>query len=341
MPNKHKKDLVVIGASAGGVEALIPIVAALTADYAGSVFIVLHIPAEHPSRLSEVLTAVSRIPVSAPLDGELIKPGHVYVATSNHHLLVEHGRMRVTLGPKENRLRPSIDTLFRSAALAYGRRVVGVVVSGCLDDGSSGAFAIKSRHGTVIVQEPKEALYNSMPRNAIEAVEADFILPAGEIGQVLQRLSGESVATGTKKHRDRQLEAEVGVSIGDNGLMREILALGKFTPFTCPECHGALVEIVEGRLVRFRCHTGHAFTLSHLLAEVTQANEEAIISALRSIEETQFLLDRVHSHLKITGRGKAARLLQSRMELVKGQAELIKKASITNEVMSEDSFSAS
>lgn len=341
MPRKlliQHKDIAVIGASAGGVEALKAIVSALTAEFGGTIFIVLHIPPDHASQLSVVLSGVCQVPVLAPLDSDEIKSGHVYVATADHHLLLENGKVRVTLGPKENTFRPSVDALFRSAALAYGARVVGVVVSGCLDDGSSGLFAIKSLHGTAIVQQPADALYDSMPVHALDAVDADFVLPAAEIGQMLQRLSDERVESRTGKMRDKQLEVEVNIAMGCAGLMKDIMALGKPTPYTCPECHGALLEISGEYAARFRCHTGHGFTLSHLLGAASQTNEEAIMGALRSIEEVQLLLERVHIDLTAKGKRRAARLLKSRIELVKGQAELVKKASLKNKVVSEDTF---
>jgi len=335
------RDIVVIGASAGGVEPLRFIAAGLPQGFTGSVFIVLHVPPDHPSQLREILAGVSKLPVCVGADHQEIQPGHIYVATPNHHLLVEDGRVRLSVGPKENRFRPSVDALFRSAALAYGPRVVGVVLSGCLDDGSSGAFAIKERLGTVVVQHPADAGFSAMPMNAMATVEADHVLPAQEIAALLQRLAVTSVQAPEAPPMNKQLDCEVGIALGDNGRMRELMAMGEFTAYTCPECHGALTQIREGHLTRFRCHTGHAFTLSHLLSEVTQANEDAIINALRSLEETELLLVHLQKHLLTGEKTAMAALVGDKITNVRQQAALVKEAAMNNEVMSADTFEKS
>src|SRR5579864_7798260 len=182
-------DIIVIGASAGGVEALVKLVGQLPGDLPAAVFVVLHIPAESPSLLPGILERSGPLPASQPGDNEAIRSGHIYVASPDYHLLIEQGRVRQMRGPKENRHRPAIDPLFRSAALTYGPRVVGVILTGALDDGTAGLLAVKRRGGVAIVQDPDEALYPSMPLSALENVEVDYTLPLASIGPQLEQLA--------------------------------------------------------------------------------------------------------------------------------------------------------
>jgi len=184
-------DIIVVGASAGGVEALVEVVRRLPPGLPAAVFVVLHIPAQSPSLLPDILSRSGPLITSHPDDGEKIEHGRIYVAPPNHHLLVERGHVRVVLGPKENRHRPAVDPLFRSAALAYGPRVVGVVLTGALDDGTAGLLAVKRRGGIAVVQDPKDALYAGMPRSALENIVVDYTLPLSDIGPLLKRLVAE------------------------------------------------------------------------------------------------------------------------------------------------------
>jgi two-component system chemotaxis response regulator CheB len=185
MPN-----IVVIGASAGGVQTLRKIVAPLPKDLRAAVFVVMHISPMGPSLLPELLNRGS-LPAAAASDGERILPSRIYVAPPDHHMLIDGGVIRVTRGPKEHRFRPAIDPLFRTAAWAYGNRVLGVVLTGLLGDGSVGLQTIKSAGGTVLVQDPDEALFDEMPLNAVRNVDVDFIVPTGEIGPKIAALARE------------------------------------------------------------------------------------------------------------------------------------------------------
>jgi two-component system chemotaxis response regulator CheB len=339
------RPIVVIGASAGGVEALQKLVAQFPADFQASLFIVMHLAPDYPSQLPEILQRVSLLPVTRGTDGEPIEPGHIYVAQPNHHLLLEPGRIRITVGPKENRFRPAVDVLFRSAALAYGVQVTGVVLTGALDDGSSGLLAIKARGGLAVVQDPGEAFCSSMPQNALKVATVDHVVSVSAMGALLTRLARQPVEAGDMEEEAsapqqfaQQMDSEVGIAMGDNGRMREIMALGEFTPFTCPECHGVLVKIIEGKLTRFRCHTGHAFTLSHLLSELTQYNEEVLMTALRALEETELLLTHTREHYDDNDERQPGEMLSQKLELVKQQAALVKQAAMQNEVYSLDSL---
>ena len=188
------RDIIVMGASAGGIEAFREIIRALPRDFNASVFIVLHIPADSPSRLAPILGRDTDLTVTSARDGAAIEHGHIYVAPPDHHLLLEPDRMRVVRGPRENRHRPAIDPLFRSAARAFGPRVIGVLLSGLLDDGTNGLQVIHARGGVSIVQDPSEAEFSTMPHNAVEYDSPDYIVPVSDIGPLLVKLSTESTA---------------------------------------------------------------------------------------------------------------------------------------------------
>ena len=203
-------DIIVIGASAGGVEALMGVVRALPSDLPAALFVVLHIPPDGASALPHILAAAGQLPAAHPRDGDPIEHGRIYVAPPDHHLLVEEGRVRVTRGPRENRYRPAVDPLFRSAARAYGSRVIGVVLSGMLDDGSAGMIAIASRGGIGVVQEPQDALFPGMPQSAIKNDSPAHIVPVAEIGPLLDRLAREP-ARAAQQEVSRAMEMEANL----------------------------------------------------------------------------------------------------------------------------------
>ena len=304
-----KRDIIVIGASAGGVIALKELVAALPADFKGSIFIVMHVSPHSPSYLPNILESAGRLKAVHPKDGELVQHGCIYIAPPDHHLLVEYDQVLVKRGPKENRFRPSIDALFRSAAYTYGQRVIGVVLTGMLDDGTSGMWSINRLEGVTIVQEPEEATYPSMPDSVLRFVDVDYRLPLADIAPLLVSLSNETVAD--KPHlqpaEQERMETEVNIAAQDSAFEMGILGMGDLTPLTCPECNGALISIKEGKLVRYRCHTGHAFTASSLLAETTKVVEESFWKAVRSLEETVILLEESGKHFSEGGNDVAAK----------------------------------
>lgn len=290
-----KRNIIVVGASAGGVTALVNLVKSLPADFKGSIFIVLHVSSFSPSHLPGILTNAGALEAVHPKDGEKIKPGRIYIAPPDHHLLIEQGRVMITKGPKENRFRPSIDALFRSAAYVYGQRVIGIVLSGLLDDGTSGLWSVKRLGGKCIVQQPEDAEFSSMPENVLKYVEVDYSIPVSSMGNILQTLIEESIDEKQKLTNEelKLLEMEVAIATKDGAFEKGILDMGVLTPFTCPECHGALVQLIEGKIIRFRCHTGHAYTISSLLAEVSETVEDTLWQAMRGLEEATMLLNKV------------------------------------------------
>ncbi|MBD2073414.1 chemotaxis protein CheB [Phormidium sp. FACHB-592] len=281
-------DIIVIGASAGGLKALGTILGALPPNLDATLFIVRHLAADQPSILPQILTDVSFLPASHPTDGETIQTGRVYVAPPDYHLLVNQGLMRVVRGPQENRFRPAIDALFRSAARAYGARVVGVVLTGYLDDGTVGLQAIKQRGGVAIVQDPNEAEYPSMARSALRYVKVDYCLPLAEISDQLVRLSHEPAAEEETHPMSDAIDVEAKIAeqqMNTQELLEHVEAIGTRTTYTCPECNGSIWQIGQDELLRFRCHIGHSFTANVFLAEQTQNVENALWTAVRVMEE--------------------------------------------------------
>lgn len=281
-------DIIVIGTSAGGLKALGVILGALPADIKAVLFVVQHLAADKPSLLPKILADVGALPASHPSDGETMQTGHVYVAPPDYHLLVNQGSMRVVRGPQENRFRPAIDALFRSAARAYGSRVVGVVLTGYLDDGTVGLQAVKQQGGVAIVQDPNEAEYPSMAKSALRYVKVDYCLPLAEISDLLVRLSHETAAEEDAYPVTEAIEVESKIAeqgMNTQEFLAHVEAIGTRTTYTCPECNGSIWQIGTTEPLRFRCHIGHSFTANVFLAEQTQNIENTLWSAVRAMEE--------------------------------------------------------
>jgi two-component system, chemotaxis family, protein-glutamate methylesterase/glutaminase len=284
-------DIVVVGASAGGVEALVRLAGSLPADLPAAVFVVLHLPSAGTSALPGILGRHGRLPVNHVKDGEPIEPGRIYVAPPDHHLLVRTGHVHLSRGPRENGHRPAVDPLFRSAAHEYATRVVGVVLSGALDDGTAGLVAIKSRGGVAVVQDPEDALYPGMPGSALQHVDVDHVLPAVAMGALLARLAAEPAAEPPgPAPTDMEVEVEV------EGFSLEAMEgehAGEPSGFSCPDCNGVLWGINDGGLQRFRCRVGHAWSPESLLTRQSESLEAALWIALRSLEERAALARRL------------------------------------------------
>ncbi|HKE44233.1 MAG TPA: chemotaxis protein CheB [Steroidobacteraceae bacterium] len=292
-----KRDIIVVGASTGGIASLQELVSALPADLPAAMLIVLHLGANAPGMLPEILGRAGPLPAQVPEDKAAIEAGRIYVAPPDRHLLVERGRVRVVRGPKENRHRPAIDPLFRSAAWAYGPRVIGVVLSGELDDGTAGLWAIKTCGGIAVVQDPHGAISQGMPRNALAHTEIDHCVPLVEIAPLLVRLADEEVDGAVRAPETLKSEVDFASMKGD---IRDMDALGTLSPYTCPTCRGALWELTDADLLRYRCHTGHAFSAESLVAEQSTAVEDALYSALRVVEEKATALRRIDETMPAT-----------------------------------------
>jgi two-component system chemotaxis response regulator CheB len=287
------RDIIVIGASAGGIDPLREIVAAFPPDLRAAVFVVVHISPDCTSVLPEILTRAGPLRAAHCSDRVPVSYGRICMAPPDHHLILDDGHVILSRGPRENNSRPSIDVLFRSAALWYGARVVGVVLSGNLDDGAAGLVAIKDRGGLAIVQDPKEAQFPGMPLAAISNSSPDHVLPAREIGALLARLAARPIAAPTSLEppsQDMVRETRIAkADMPDDTPAEDRTPPGTPAQFACPECGGTLWEIEDGTMTRFRCRVGHAYSPETLLAEQARAVEEALWMALRALEESETL----------------------------------------------------
>lgn len=320
------QDIIVIGASMGGLEALQALLPGLAPDTSAALCVVWHMSPESLGLLPDLLRPVSPLPIANAQDGESMQPGRIYVAPPDHHLLIEPGYLRLTRGPKENRFRPAVDPLFRSAATAYGPRVVGVVLSGALDDGTAGLWAIKDRGGVAVVQDPLDAIQPSMPRSALQHVAVDHRASARALGPLLSDLAWMPVEEQGAVPMSDHLNIETRIAMEDNALDAGVMQLGQLSPFTCPACHGVLLQITDGTVLRFRCHTGHAYSVQSLFAEVVESIEESLWSAIRAIEERVLLLEHVARHLREAGDTNGAEPVFAQARAAEQQAHLVRLA---------------
>lgn len=281
-------DIIVIGTSAGGLKALSAVLGALPADLPASLFVVQHLAADRKSFLPTLLGDVCDLPVSSPTDDEVFLPGHVYVAAPDHHLLLNGGRVRVLRGPQENRFRPSIDALFRSAARSHGSRVIGMVLTGFLDDGTVGLQTIKKRGGITIVQDPDEAEYPSMPRTALRYVDVDHSVPIAAAGALLTRLVAQPAASQDEFPTTPAIEIESNVAeqvMTTKEFLESVETIGERTSYSCPDCDGSIWQIGDEEPLKLRCHVGHSFTGEVFSAAQGRSVEAALWTAVRIMEE--------------------------------------------------------
>jgi two-component system chemotaxis response regulator CheB len=334
----QKRDIVVVGASAGGIVALRELVKYLPEDFKGSVFVVVHIPPYSESALPEILSKAGPLEAVHPKDGERIEEGKIYVAPNDHHLILDKNKVLVKKGPKENRFRPSIDALFRSAAYEYGSRVVGIIMSGILNDGASGMWTIKRLGGLAIVQDPRDAEQPQLPQNVMEYVNPDYVLAAADMAPVICGLVAEPAPQEQQQSEQllERLKTEVLIASRDNAFEMGIMNMGEFTPFTCPECHGALVRLVEDNIIRYRCHTGHAYTASSLLSEVSESVEGALWQSMRGLEEMSMLLNNIGDVYDQMNRMDAAALFRNKAEENTKRARSLHDYIFTQRQYSED-----
>ena len=292
-------NIVVIGASAGGLDALLAMVTALPPSTQAAILVVVHTRKDANSYLAEILARRSQIAVTFAQHGDRLEPGRIYVAPPNVHMLVDAEGIRLRQGPRENGFRPAIDPLFRTAARAFGSRVTGVILSGMLDDGTYGLKQVKQAGGTAIVQDPEEAAFPSMPQSAIRYTDVDYVLPARGIGEFIGSLRGDERQGATMGRDTPAPEPQDPAEETEVKEMNE--RFGPPSGLTCPDCGGALWEVDEGRLERYRCHVGHQFTIEGLDAQQQDAVESALWSAVRVLEERAALRERMATRAEASG----------------------------------------
>jgi two-component system chemotaxis response regulator CheB len=313
------RDVIVIGGSAGAVEALRTLLQDLPGDLPATILIVVHIG--ESSILASVLNRCSALPVAAARSGVTFQRGHVYVGVPGAHLLLHDDHILLRRGPRENHARPAIDALFHSAAASCGSRVIGVLLSGSLSDGTAGLRAIKRCGGLAIVQKPEEALTPSMPRSALRYVDVDYVRSVAEMPALLASLARQPVGPSPEVPMDIRLEAAIGAQeLAD---MKVDQMLGKVSPFTCPECHGALWEIRDGPMLRFRCHVGHAYTADAVLAGQGDEIDRMLGTLQRAHQERAALARRMAEQKRADQRHRLADQLEARAREYEDDAKLV------------------
>ncbi len=335
-----KRDIVVIGASAGGVTALRELVESLPADFQASIFIVQHLSPSTPSILPHILSRAGVLKAVHPKDGDPIVSGQIYVSPPDHHMLLENDRILIKKGPKENRFRPSIDALFRSAAYQYGARAIGVVLTGLLNDGTSGMWSIKRMGGLGVVQQPEDAEYPSMPTSVLEYVAVDYITPLNEIASLIYALTQQNAPSSPELTMDEidRFKLEISIAAQSDAFESGVLEMGNLSPIACPDCSGVLVRFEEGRLIRYRCHTGHAYTASALLSEVSKAVEDSMWKTLRGLEETIMLLEQTSKQFAEADNTAVAERFSEKARTTRELAQSVRKLTYEQEKFSEESL---
>ncbi len=285
------RNIVVIGTSAGGLEALDELVRQFSGDLPASIFIVQHMAAEATAEPLLHRLARHALPCALATGRGSFAPGHIYIAPPDCHLLVKEKQLLVTKGARENRNRPGIDPLFRSAAVTHGARVIGVVLTGLLDDGTAGLTAIQKCGGITIVQDPKDAKYPDMPQSAFDALDVDYCVPIAEMGVLIDRLVREHPGRRRAIPKDIKIEAEIAERVLSD--VSQVNGLGEQVPYNCPGCGGVLWEMDAADESRYRCHTGHSYTASALLTSQSEKIEETMWICLRMLEERKNLLTKM------------------------------------------------
>ncbi len=333
MPETGK--VVVIGASLGGVEALLRLAPLLPADFPAPLVVVLHIGVQR-SAMPELLSANGPLPARHAVDGDCMKPGHIYFGPSDRHVLVDGPILRLCAGPKEHHTRPAVDPLFRSAALSRGSDVIGLVLSGMLDDGTAGLQAIKACGGMTVVQDPADAAAPSMPLSALRHVDVDHCRPLADIPALLDALVVQAQDASAPHPGSVALpQHEHELFLMEGHPMDHLPHIAVPSTFVCPDCHGSLWELSGTTPVRYRCHTGHAFTLRSLVHAQCEGTDEAVWGAVRAIQERQLLLEKTAREAQRLGEHEAADRAQidahQFAKVAQAMQELLEQAPVPSE----------
>jgi two-component system, chemotaxis family, protein-glutamate methylesterase/glutaminase len=297
----------------------------MPAGFPAPILVVLHVPAHSPSMLALILARQGPLIVKEAEDGEPLQNGVIYVAVPDHHLLVDaDGTIKVARGASENRHRPAVDPLFRSAAVAFGSRAVGVVLTGALDDGTAGLVAIKLAGGIAVVQDPHDAMYPSMPQSALDHVDVDYCVNLTDLAGQLDRIVREPPPP-PRKFDFRQMQFEKRIAEMDSGQMQQDERPGQPSAYSCPDCGGVLWEIEEGAFTRYRCRVGHAYAPETMLSAQDERLEEALWTALKTLEESARLSHRLAVSEGSRGHDWIVKRFRQREQEARDQAEVIRR----------------
>ena len=335
-----RRDLVVLGASAGGIEALRALMGGLPRDFPASLAVVVHSAPDSPGVLAGILERAGSLRAVTVRGPVRLEPGTVYVPAADHHLMVEPSRALATRGPRENRFRPAIDPLFRSAAQAYGPRVIGVILTGGLDDGAAGLWTVKRLGGVAVVQEPRDALYDAMPLNALAATDADHCVPLAQLAPLLVRLASEDIAEIGGYTVPEKVKIEVDIARERPALEAGVARLGEPSPYACPECHGVLLQVEDGELTRYRCHTGHAYSSDSLLADFDEAIGTALETSVRALQEKAIFVRHLAGHERDRGGLERARTFERLADDAQQRSEALRRAAMDHAGAREETLQA-
>lgn len=317
--------VVVIGASAGGVEALAQLVSYLPPDLRLPIFVVLHVPPT-TSFLPQILDRAGRLPAEHAREGDAIEPGRILVAPPDNHLLLGRHEIHLNRGPRENGHRPAVDPLFRSAVAQHGDRVVGVVLSGSLDDGAVGLSGVKREGGITVVQDPEEAVYPAMPRSAIDATQPDHVLPIREIARLLVSLDGRGAPDPAQSKAEEVTMHADPTQLPPEAVTQANRTSGEVTPYTCPECGGTLWQIQEGDVIKLRCRVGHSYTEESYSHEKAVSLEAALWTACTALVEKADFSRRLAKRLRSHGHELSAERYEREAANAEEQSELVRRA---------------
>ena len=321
------RDIITIGASAGGVEALMTLVAGLPGDLPASIFVVQHVAPELPSAMAELLGRSGALPAEMAVDRREFEPSRIYVAPPDHHLMIDRSYAYLTRGPRENLARPAVDPLFRSAAVVHGPHVIGVILSGTLDDGTSGLGAVKHCGGVAVVQDPDDARFPDMPKSAAEHVDVDYSVPLSQMADLLVRLVAGAPGDPTPPPPELLMEVEMARAGG--GSAEFLDGLGDLTPLTCEACGGPLWEIRNETIMRFRCREGHSYTAKALLEEQKDGVEQSLWAAVQTMDERVRILERLVKYDEERGQIRGPSTLLARAEETREHANHLRKFLLT------------
>lgn len=316
------RDILAIGTSAGGVEALLFLAKNLQGDLPASVLLTIHLPSYAKSALDDVLNNAGALPAQFAQDGERLRKSRIYIAPPNRHLIVDGDRLSLGEGPRENNSRPAIDPMLRSTAVCCGSRAIGVVLTGTLGDGASGLWTIRQAGGLTVVQDPKDAAFAEMPLTALNRAKPDHVVGLKDMPALLARLAHEPA--GKPRALPRSIQYEVEIARTGRGSMDEMDQLGRRSVLSCPDCGGVMWEIDEGELSRFRCHVGHTYAAEVMSLALDENLRRALASALRALEERVALAQKLYDQAKASGHRLLAEDWAAKVNEFQGEMDIIR-----------------
>jgi two-component system chemotaxis response regulator CheB len=316
------RDIVAIGTSAGGVQALLFLAERLERDLPAAVLVTIHLPSHSKPSLDQLLTRVGPLPATFAKDGDVLRKARIYIAPPDRHLLVDGDRLSLGEGPRENNARPAIDPMLRSAAVCCGSRVIGVVLTGTLGDGASGLWAIRQAGGITVAQDPKDAAFSEMPLNAVNRAQPEYVKVLAEmpalLGQLVHQPAGEA------KPLPRSVQYEVEVARTGQGSMEEMDRAGQRSVLSCPDCGGVMWEIKEGDTSRFRCHVGHTYNAELMTLALDENLRRALTTAVRALEERATLARKLHSQANASGHSLLAETWEAKAREFEREGDIIR-----------------